>query len=68
MVKEGYFVRSLRKGDFFGELALLYGIRRSSSIKIPKECAAKNEFFVLHKNIFLDFMHKAKKQDAQEIL
>lgn len=52
VVKDGFHARSLREGDIFGELALLYGIRRSSGIKVPKEYRSKNMYYALKKETF----------------
>lgn len=36
VIKSGYLIRTLGVGDCFGEMAILYGISRSSSIRVPK--------------------------------
>lgn len=36
IVKNGYLIRNLGAGDYFGEMALLYGIKRSSSVRVVK--------------------------------
>lgn len=52
VVKDGFHARTLNSQDGFGELALLYGIRRSSGIKVPKEWRNKNRYYILNKEDF----------------
>lgn len=54
IVKNGYLIRNLGAGDYFGEMALLYGIKRSSSVRVVKEFRTRNIYYCLHKKFFLE--------------
>jgi len=56
VIKSQTVIKTLRKGDAFGELALLYGAPRSAAIY----CPVKTSFWILESRKFQDVLRMIK--------